>query len=99
MSIWAACSKTSRRRRRPSHGVGVIGHVDWSIHQKMSDNYKRAWRIWHSRAVGNIHESLGCLRNTTIEHLWHGRKDDRGDRTRREILISNQFDPETDAKR
>jgi hypothetical protein len=79
--------------------LALIGRVGESVPGGLSASYLRHLNIWQARALQHINFSLGFLQGSTIEHFWHGRKEDRHYSLRWDIVTGNQFDPDTDLKR
>jgi hypothetical protein len=63
-----------------------------------SANYRAEVKRWEARAVRHINGNIGCVAGT-IEHLFHGRKGDRGYQSRWEMFVKHHFDPHEDLKR
>ena len=78
--------------------MALIGRVDESIPENISEAYKAPLRLWQSRAMANIHKNISFVPGT-IEHRWHGQKALRAYVDRWQILINNKFDPSTDLKK
>jgi hypothetical protein len=75
--------------------AGMIGQMSKSIHQKMSNSFKRRCFDWERDAFRITNGQLGFV-PTRIEHKFHGSKKKRKYRERWQILISNEYDPDTD---
>jgi hypothetical protein len=73
----------------------MIGQVDYSIHGKVHENYKKIARAWQEKAKKVINGDIGFVEGT-IAHFWHGSKKNRKYQERWQILIDNDFDPEVD---
>lgn len=76
----------------------LVGRVDETISRQLSGNYKDLCRRWERRAVEHIKFNLGYVPGTVMHH-WHGKKRDRGYATRWEIMVANQYDPNSDLKK
>lgn len=76
----------------------LLGDVQKTYHGDVHPNYKKALRLWQERAEKNIRRNVGFT-GGLIRHMWHGRKSDRGYSSRWQILVRNQYNPETDLKR
>jgi hypothetical protein len=77
---------------------GLIGRVEDSIHEGVGEGYRRPLLDWQARALHHLNFNIGYVPGT-IEHAWHGRKEDRRYVDRWTIVIRNRFDPSTDLKR
>ncbi len=85
--------------------MALMGMLDEAIRQRndlsgpfvrrmllYQENLRRSW--WHERSiVGNV----GLMRGMTI-HYFHGSRADRQYKTRGEILMRHEFDPDRDLK-
>ena len=71
-------------------GLGIPGGV--------TKNYSDAIFTWQDRATHHINQNIGFTWGT-IEHRWHGRKNDRKYMDRWRIILDYQFDPLTDIKK
>jgi len=78
--------------------LGMIGHYEASLPGDVSTGYRNAVSAWSSRAVSEINYKLG-FSHGTVEHPFHGRKNDRGYQSRWQMFLDNGFDPATDLKR
>jgi hypothetical protein len=78
--------------------MAMIGRVADSIHKGTTEGYQRPLYQFQDRVMQHINANLGYL-PSTIEHIWHGRKDDRRYVDRWNILVKHKFDPSTDLKR
>ena len=78
--------------------LALIGQGAASVPKSCSDAYHREVDRWANRAVRHINFNLGYVRGT-IEHLFHGRKPDRGYQSRWDMFLRNGFDPLEDLKR
>jgi len=79
--------------------LAMIGRVDESLPGGVTAAYRRPIEAWQNRAVRHLNFDIGFLQGSTIEHFWHGRKEDRKYIPRWDILTRNHFDPDTDLKR
>lgn len=77
---------------------GLVGKAHLSLPAFVSAAYKRYVLQWEQRAVHHINLNLGFLPGT-IEHQWHGRKEDRKYVSRWDIIKAHDFDPDTDLKK
>ena len=76
----------------------LIGKVENSLPGNCSPNYVNALRRWQDRAVRAANYRIGYV-SQTIEHYFHGNKNDRGYQSRWEMFLKHGFDPDTDLKR
>lgn len=76
----------------------MIGKVDNSLPGKCAPHYVQALKLWEDRAVRAGNYNLGYV-SQTIEHNFHGRKQDRGYQSRWAMFLKHNFDPSTDLKR
>jgi hypothetical protein len=76
----------------------LLGRADESLPGKIHPNYRQALKAWETRAVRHINKSLGYVPGT-IEHGWHGSKENRKYVERWSIILKHQFDPYVDLKR
>lgn len=77
---------------------GLVGKAEYSLPGFVSESYKRHVMQWQGRALRHINFNLGFIPGT-IEHLWHGRKEDRKYVDRWHIVKAHGFDPDTDLKK
>jgi hypothetical protein len=77
----------------------LIGRIQHSLPKGLTPGYIQPLVLWQERALRHINHNIGVVHGSTIEHQWHGRKDDRQYTGRWSIVIDNQFDPATDLKR
>ncbi len=78
--------------------LGMVGKYEASLPGGVSLGYRNAVSAWATRAVAEINYKLGFAHGT-VEHLFHGRKNDRGYQSRWRIFLDTGFDPATDLKR
>jgi hypothetical protein len=78
--------------------LALVGGGDVSVPPQCSQAYRREVLRWQSRAVRHINFNIGYVRGT-IEHLFHGRKPDRGYQSRWGMFLTHGFDPLEDLKR
>ncbi|MGA2408840.1 MAG: hypothetical protein ABSG46_00425 [Candidatus Binataceae bacterium] len=79
--------------------LALVGKVKMSVPGGVTAGYMRPLIQWQQRAGRHINENIGYLDGSTIEHSWHGRKDDRKYVQRWDIITRNEFDPDSDLKR
>lgn len=78
--------------------LGLVGRADMSLPPGQNDEYCREVLQWGERAVRHINKNIGFVPGT-IEHLFHGRKADRGYISRWGMFLKHGFDPRVDLKR
>lgn len=78
--------------------LALVGLADYSMPQGTSAAYREAVKVWEGRALRLINKNIGYLTGT-IEHLFHGRKSDRGYLSRWDMFVKYGFDPLADLKR
>jgi hypothetical protein len=78
--------------------LALAGKAEYSIPGGVSASYRDEVLRWQARAVQHINGNIGFVPGT-IEHLFHGRKADRGYLSRWDIFLRHAFDPTTDLKR
>jgi hypothetical protein len=78
--------------------LGLVGGAEYSLPEKVSQNYKNAVMQWQDRAVRHINYNLGYTQGT-IEHFYHGQKAKRNYTGRWDMFVKHNFDPHTDLKR
>jgi len=78
--------------------LGIAGKADWSLPEKITQEYKDVVKRWEARAVTHINGKLGVV-NNTIEHLFHGTKIKRNYIGRWEMFFEHGFNPHTDLKK
>ena len=66
--------------------------------KQSSSTYKDLLIQWQDRAARFHGLKIGYTKDT-IEHMFHGRKEDRGYSTRWGMFIKHEFDPMKDIKR
>jgi hypothetical protein len=76
----------------------LINKLDLIINKKLSKNYIRRIKKWELLAQEHIKKNIGYVEGTLM-HYWHGKKKNRGYNWRNNILIENNYDPETDLKK
>jgi len=72
--------------------TAMVGRVEQSIHQGMSDGFKQKCEEWQAKAVRVTHEEVGSTMER-LEHFFHGKKINRFYGARWKILIHYKFDP------
>lgn len=78
--------------------LGLIGKAQYSLGAGVSDGYRREVMRWQERALRHINWNIGFVQGT-IEHLFHGRKNDRGYESRWGMFEKHGFDPIEDLKK
>lgn len=74
---------------------GMVNEVDLSMHDQMSESFKRRAREWQAKAYRFTHGIIGHVA-TMCEHKFHGPKKRRYYRERWNILTEYQYNPERD---
>jgi hypothetical protein len=77
---------------------GLIGEIERSIPLNTNKNYFNHLKLWEERAERSSNHNLGFV-SQTIEHHFHGRKQDRGYISRWKMFIDHDFDPLSDLKK
>jgi hypothetical protein len=77
--------------------TSVIGRLEDSIPTGLKSSYVDKLKIWQERATA-INKNIGFVEGT-LWHYWHGTKANRKYRERWQILIENQYCPDTDLKK
>ena len=78
--------------------LALAGQGAASLPGGCSTAYRDHVLRWQARARTHINGNIGFVPGT-VEHRFHGRKDDRGYLSRWDMFIRHGFDPETDLKR
>jgi hypothetical protein len=78
--------------------LAMIGAGSASVPSGVAEAYRREVLRWEGRAVRHINRNIGYVRGT-VEHMFHGRKTDRGYQGRWNMFIKHDFDPLEDLKR
>lgn len=90
--------------------ISILGACDWymahaligKLETVLSKQYYPAYREllfeWENRAERFIKHNVGVMKGMAIHH-WHGPKVNRQYGSREQILIKNQFNPDTDLKK
>lgn len=78
--------------------LGLVDKAAFSMPGGVSRHYREAIMQWQDRAVRHLNRNIGFIYGT-IEHQWHGRKEDRKYVDRWSIIIKHAFDPIYDLKR
>lgn len=78
--------------------LALIGKAKYSVPGKVHPSYLQSILDWEKRAVQHIRKEIGYVVGS-IEHFWHGRKDDRKYVNRWDIITKHQFNPHTDIKK
>ena len=73
----------------------IIGKGAKTIPQGISDGYKSKVLLWEKRALKGIKKNIGYVPGLLV-HYFHGSKKYRKYADRWEILVKNNFNPETD---
>jgi hypothetical protein len=78
--------------------LSLIGQADKSLPGNVNPSYVKHLKQWEARALHHINHNIGFVHGT-IEHSFHGRKNDRQYISRWDIMTNNDFDPDIDLKR
>jgi hypothetical protein len=78
--------------------LALVGKGRSSCPAEIHPNYLSRVLRWQERANHHIAGNLGYV-SGTIEHQWHGSKENRQYVSRWDILARHQYDPERDVKR
>ena len=78
--------------------LSLIGEGSRSVPQGVSNAYRHEVARWEGRALRHINRNIGYVPGT-VEHLFHGRKTDRGYQSRWDMFVKHDFDPLEDLKR
>ncbi len=78
--------------------MSLLKHAHISVPKQSSSTYKDLLIQWQDRAAKYHGLKIGYTRDT-IEHMFHGRKEDRGYSSRWGMFIKHEFDPIQDIKR
>lgn len=76
----------------------LVGKAHLSLPGFVSEGYSRPIMQWQDRAMRHINFNIGYIPGS-IEHHFHGRKEDRKYVDRWQIIKDHQFDPYADTKR
>jgi hypothetical protein len=77
---------------------GLVDKIEMTINKKFTQAYKRVLKKWETLAVEHIKKNIGYVEGTLL-HYWHGKKKDRGYSWRSNVLVKNNYDPDTDIKK
>ncbi len=75
----------------------LIGRVEQSYNEAISEAYKRDLYDYQTECM-LLGMDVGCMKGNLI-HAYHGPKQLRGYKSRWQILVDNQYDPDRDIKR
>lgn len=78
--------------------LAMIGRAEHSMPAGTTESYRAEVMRWQARAVRHFNQNIGFV-DGTIEHLFHGRKSDRGYMSRWDMFVNHGFDPHADLKR
>lgn len=78
--------------------LALIGEGAASMPAGTTEAYRREVLRWQDRALCHVNFNIGYVPGT-IEHLFHGRKADRGYQSRWDMFVRHAFDPHEDLKR
>lgn len=75
----------------------LIGRVELSYNEAISEAYKRDLADYQRECL-ILGMDVGCMEGNIV-HAYHGPKQLRGYKSRWQILVDNQYDPDRDIKR
>ena len=78
--------------------LSLVGGAYASMPGGTVESYRRHVKRWEARARHHINRNIGYV-SGIIEHLFHGRKADRGYQSRWDMFLDHGFDPDEDLKR
>jgi len=78
--------------------LALTGNAHRSVPAGANRRYVEHLMRWQARAQHHINGNIGFVHGT-LEHAFHGRKNDRRYVDRWDILVGNDFDPEVDLKK
>jgi hypothetical protein len=78
--------------------AALVGKMDESLPPDAPTKYREEIELWQARALAHVNYNVGYLPGTIL-HYWHGKKADRGYKSRWQILIEEDFDPRVDLKK
>jgi len=78
--------------------LAMVGKGELSLPGNIHINYKEMVLRWGERAKQAVTQGIGYLAQT-IEHAWHGPKEQRKYIDRWQIVTGNKYDPIADTKR
>ena len=78
--------------------LGLVGQAEASMPGGTGPAYRDEVLRWQRRALQHINYNIGFVPGT-LEHLFHGRKGDRGYQSRWGMFVKHGFDPHEDLKR
>jgi hypothetical protein len=77
--------------------MSLLGKPECSYPPNVSNGYKERMNIWSDRANKYVRGNVGYMPGMLL-HYWHGKKIDRKYKSRWNILVDNNYDPEFDLK-
>jgi hypothetical protein len=78
--------------------LSLLKHAHLSVPKQANQIYKDLLLQWQERAIKFGGLKIGYTKDT-IEHMFHGRKEDRGYKSRWDMFLKYDFDPLKDIKR
>jgi hypothetical protein len=78
--------------------LGLVGKAEASLPGGVTESYRNAVIAWGRRAAAEVNGKLGFVHGT-LEHPFHGRKQNRDYQGRWGMFLEHAFDPLTDLKR
>lgn len=73
----------------------LVGRLELVLSKKYNKRYREILFEWEKRATRYIKGNVGVMQGVAL-HYWHGPKVDRKYGSREQILIGNDYNPETD---
>ena len=89
---WRAVRTGRHGLGRSPHGAGPGRRGGSVAGGRCRKSYRREVKRWEERAVRHINRNIGYVPGT-IEHLFHGKKTDRGYQSRWDMFVKHEFDP------
>jgi hypothetical protein len=78
--------------------LSMVGSSRMSIPGNVNGNYRKMLSGWESLSTKYAGGRIGYT-NHTIEHMFHGRKENRAYNSRWKMFLDHDFDPVSDTKR
>jgi hypothetical protein len=78
--------------------LAFVGKAQLSFHPDTTSEYQRSIMDFQDRCEKSIRRDVGYV-NGTVRHHWHGKKKDRRYWDRWQILVKNNYRPNSDIKR
>jgi hypothetical protein len=78
--------------------LAFVGKAELSFHQKTSSAYQQSIMDYQDRCWASLRRDVGFVPGSLV-HDFHGKKKDRRYHDRWQVLIKNDYRPDTDLKR